>query len=103
MIDSFQPGFQPGFQAISVAPVSVGASSGVGAGIYDRTAYNRQLLAALNAAQLERRKEADEIYAAALAHNAQVQRERRAAALERRQREEEWLLGLITTDEFIAA
>jgi hypothetical protein len=94
--DAFQPsGFQEG-------AVSVGGYSGVGAGVYGRpdlTAY----LAALNAAQLARRKEADEIYLAAVAHNAQVQRKRRAAALERRQREEEWLLGLITTEQMLEA
>ena len=101
MIDSFQPGFQPGFQAISL-PVSVGAYSGVGSGVYQRPDYGA-LLALLNAQQIERRKEADAVYAAAVAHNAEVMRERRAAAEARRQREEEWLLGLITTEQMLAA
>ena len=95
--DAFQPS---GFQEIGVA---VGAhGSGVGAGVGQRPdllAY----LASLNAREAERRKEANEVYLAAVAHNAEVMRERRAAALARRQREEEWLLGLITTEQMLEA
>ena len=99
--DAFQhSGFQPsGFQEIGV---SAGAYSGVGAGVGQRPdllAY----LADLNVREAERRKEANAVYLAAVAHNAEVMRERRAAAEARRQREEEWLLGLITTEQMLAA
>ena len=80
----------------------ISASSGVGAGSYQR-ADNAAILAVLNAQQLKRRKEAEAVYLAAVAHNAEVMRERRAAAEARRQREEEWLLGLITTEQMLAA
>ena len=80
----------------------ISASSGVGAGSYQR-ADNAAYLAALNAQQIGRRKEAEAVYLAAVAHNAEVMRERRAAAEARRQREEEWLLGLITTEQMLAA
>jgi hypothetical protein len=96
--DAFQhDGFQPfGFQETAV---SVSRGGGVGSGVYQRRdlpAY----LAALNAAQLERRKEADAIYAMAYERNAAILRARVEA---HRQREEEWLLGLITDAEYIAA
>ena len=77
----------------------VGHASGVGAGVYGH-ADNAAILAALNAQQIGRRKKADEIYAAALARNTAILQARKEA---HRQLEEEWLLGLITTDEFIAA
>ena len=80
----------------------ISASSGVGAGSYQR-ADNAAILAALNAQQIGRRKDAEAVYLAAVAHNAEVMRERRAAAEARRQREEEWLLGLITTEQMLAA
>jgi hypothetical protein len=90
------------FDAVTAVAAGAGAYSGVGSGVYGRV-DNAAILAALNAQQIGRRKEAEAVYLAAVAHNAEVMRERRAAAEARRQREEEWLLGLISTEQMLEA